>query len=45
MGPFVFAPISELYGRQMAYLTSQGMYVLFCMGTAVSNRQVDCIRQ
>jgi MFS family permease len=35
-GPFLFAPISELYGRQMAYQTSQACYVFFCLATAVA---------
>lgn len=36
VGPFLFAPISELYGRQVAYQTAQAAYVLFCMATAVA---------
>ncbi|WOO79547.1 MFS transporter prlG [Vanrija pseudolonga] len=35
-GPFLFAPISELYGRQVAYHTSQTFFVIFCIGTAVA---------
>lgn len=35
-GPFIFAPISELYGRQTAYLISLTCYTLFCLGTALS---------
>lgn len=35
-GPFIFAPMSELYGRQPAYLISQVLMVLFCLGTALA---------
>ncbi|KAL7419716.1 hypothetical protein Q5752_005632 [Cryptotrichosporon argae] len=35
-GPFLFAPISELYGRQVAYITSETIFILFCLGTALS---------
>lgn len=37
-GPFLFAPISELYGRQVAYLISQFCYFVFCIGTAVCQK-------
>lgn len=33
-GPFVFAPISELWGRQVAYLSSQFCFFLFAIGAA-----------
>lgn len=35
-GPFLFAPISELYGRQTAYLTSLVPYFFFSLGSALS---------
>lgn len=35
-GPFVFAPISELWGRQVAYLSSQFCFFIFAIGTAVA---------
>ncbi|RXK41266.1 hypothetical protein M231_01416 [Tremella mesenterica] len=35
-GPFIFAPISELYGRQTAYQISQFLYVFFCLGAALA---------
>ncbi|KAM0791662.1 hypothetical protein ACM66B_006098 [Microbotryomycetes sp. NB124-2] len=31
-GPFVFAPVSELYGRQMAYATSMMGFLAFNLG-------------
>jgi DHA1 family multidrug resistance protein-like MFS transporter len=37
-GPFLFAPISELYGRQVAYLASLIPYVFFSLGTALSHK-------
>jgi DHA1 family multidrug resistance protein-like MFS transporter len=36
----LFAPISELYGRQVAYHVSQVCFVVFCIGTAVSQKSV-----
>ncbi|WVQ78742.1 hypothetical protein IAT38_000829 [Cryptococcus sp. DSM 104549] len=33
-GPFLFAPISELYGRQTAYVISQLIFVFFFLGNA-----------
>jgi hypothetical protein len=35
-GPFIFAPISELWGRQVAYLSSQFFFVIFAIGAAVA---------
>lgn len=35
-GPFIFAPISELWGRQVAYLSSQFLFVLFAIGAALA---------
>ncbi|RSH77130.1 uncharacterized protein EHS24_003760 [Apiotrichum porosum] len=35
-GPFLFAPISELYGRQVAYHTSQACYVPLSIGAALA---------
>ncbi|GFZ42665.1 hypothetical protein JCM24511_00382 [Saitozyma sp. JCM 24511] len=42
-GPFLFAPISELYGRQVAYHVSQVCFVVFCIGTAVSQNMATLI--
>ncbi|WWC87768.1 uncharacterized protein L201_002660 [Kwoniella dendrophila CBS 6074] len=42
-GPFIFAPISELYGRQIAYLSSQVIYCVFFLGTGFSNNMVTLI--
>lgn len=39
-GPFLFSPISELYGRQVAYLTSQTSFIFFCLGAAFSQKYV-----
>lgn len=39
-GPFLFAPIAELYGRQIAYHTSQLMFILFCVGCALAPKYV-----
>jgi len=36
VGPFLFAPLSELYGRQVAYQSAQACYVLFCMASALA---------
>ncbi|CAK9787121.1 putative polyamine transport-related protein [Cutaneotrichosporon oleaginosum] len=35
-GPFLFAPISELWGRQVAYQSSQVCFTLFCMACALA---------
>ncbi|ORX36494.1 major facilitator superfamily domain-containing protein [Kockovaella imperatae] len=35
-GPFLYAPISELYGRQVGYLLSLFPYILFSLGCAVA---------
>ncbi|KAL1405713.1 hypothetical protein Q8F55_007383 [Vanrija albida] len=35
-GPFLFAPMSELYGRQPAYMLSQTLFVIFCMAAALA---------
>ncbi|ODN97381.1 hypothetical protein L198_03945 [Cryptococcus wingfieldii CBS 7118] len=42
-GPFVFAPISELYGRQVAYFSSQFLYVIFSLGTGFSKNMPTLI--
>nr|XP_019050254.1 hypothetical protein I302_00680 [Kwoniella bestiolae CBS 10118]OCF29184.1 hypothetical protein I302_00680 [Kwoniella bestiolae CBS 10118] len=42
-GPFVFAPISELYGRQIAYISSQVTYCIFFLGTGFSNDMATLI--
>ncbi|WWC68745.1 uncharacterized protein I206_102679 [Kwoniella pini CBS 10737] len=42
-GPFVFAPISELYGRQIAYISSQITYCIFFLGTGFSNNMATLI--
>ncbi|KAK8861475.1 hypothetical protein IAR55_002296 [Kwoniella newhampshirensis] len=42
-GPFMFAPISELYGRQPAYFSSQTLYVLFFLGTGFSQNMATLI--
>ncbi|WWC60184.1 uncharacterized protein I303_102749 [Kwoniella dejecticola CBS 10117] len=42
-GPFVFAPISELYGRQIAYISSQTTYCIFFLGTGFSNNMATLI--
>ncbi|CAD6583670.1 MAG: hypothetical protein TREMPRED_003613 [Tremellales sp. Tagirdzhanova-0007] len=42
-GPFLFAPISELYGRQTAYLISLCCYSLFSIGTALSQNMVSLV--
>lgn len=36
----MFAPVSELYGRQIAYISSQIFYVLFTLGTGFTQRFV-----
>ncbi|TXT08900.1 hypothetical protein VHUM_03028 [Vanrija humicola] len=35
-GPFLFAPMSELYGRQPAYMLSQTLFVIFCMAASLA---------
>ncbi|WWC97077.1 hypothetical protein V866_003954 [Kwoniella sp. B9012] len=42
-GPFIFAPISELYGRQIAYTSSQVTYCIFFLGTGFSNDMATLI--
>ncbi|WVQ78741.1 hypothetical protein IAT38_000828 [Cryptococcus sp. DSM 104549] len=42
-GPFLFAPISELYGRQVAYLSSQLLYFLFALGVGFSQNMATLI--
>ncbi|KIR32641.1 hypothetical protein I304_05432 [Cryptococcus deuterogattii CBS 10090] len=42
-GPFVFAPVSELYGRQVAYVSSQIFYVLFTLGTGFTQSMAALI--
>jgi MFS family permease len=42
-GPFIFAPLSELYGRQPAYLVSQVLMVFFCLGTALAPKSVTLV--
>jgi MFS family permease len=34
VGPFVFAPLSELDGRQIAYQSAQSLFIAFCLGSA-----------
>lgn len=43
VGPFVYAPISELYGKQTAYFLSFGPYVLFTIGTALSRNMASLV--
>lgn len=40
VGPFVLAPASELKGRQPIYLVTSIIFVLFNIGTALSNNNV-----
>ncbi|WWD16614.1 hypothetical protein CI109_101042 [Kwoniella shandongensis] len=42
-GPFLFAPISELYGRQPAYFSSQTLYVIFFLATGFSRNMTTLI--
>ncbi|WVF67123.1 hypothetical protein IAT40_001868 [Kwoniella sp. CBS 6097] len=42
-GPFIFAPISELYGRQPAYFISQILLCIFTLGTGFSNHMATLI--
>ncbi|OCF30330.1 hypothetical protein I316_08034 [Kwoniella heveanensis BCC8398] len=42
-GPFIFAPISELYGRQPAYYISQVLLCIFTLGTGFSNHMATLI--
>ena len=37
-GPFIFAPISELWGRQTAYLSSQALFIVFSAGCVAAQR-------
>lgn len=35
-GPLIWSPVSDLYGRRVAYFTSMGLYVIFNIPCAVS---------
>jgi MFS family permease len=35
-GPLILAPLSELYGRRIIYLTSMSLYVIFVIPTCVA---------
>jgi MFS family permease len=39
-GPFISAPLSELYGRQPAYLGSLLPFVFFCVAAGLSEKYV-----
>lgn len=40
-GPFLFSPLSELYGRQVAYVLSSGMMVIFCAACCIPQKCVS----
>ncbi|WVR03905.1 hypothetical protein IAU60_000904 [Kwoniella sp. DSM 27419] len=42
-GPFIFAPVSELFGRIPAYYSSQVLYCVFFLGTGFSNHMATLI--
>ncbi|WRT65586.1 uncharacterized protein IL334_002531 [Kwoniella shivajii] len=37
LGPFIFAPFSELYGRQPSYIFAEALYCVFFLATGFSN--------
>ncbi|AFR97263.1 multidrug transporter [Cryptococcus neoformans C23] len=40
LGPLIWAPISELYGRQFAFAASYPIFTVFNLGTALSHNAV-----
>jgi hypothetical protein len=43
IGPLIWAPLSELYGRQKVFVITYGIFVVFNAGTAGSNSVVTLI--